>query len=424
MTLAVAGLNHHTSPVEVRERLAFPQKKLEPALLQLHAQLGGGGAVILSTCNRVELYLYHEAPQVSLAEQAIRFLSAFHQLPPESFRNHLYLYENDKAVAHLFRVASSLDSMVVGEAQVLGQVHEAYLAAQSAQTTCKVINALFQRAFSVAKKVRSETSVGSGHVSVSSVAVDLAASIFAELDGKTVLVAGSGETAALTLRHLVARGAVHVLVVNRNPGKARAVAEPYGGEAITFDDLPNHLHRADIIIGSTSAPHFVLRPRHFEGALRKRAYKPVFAIDIAVPRDIEPAVGDIDNVYLYDMDDLEQVAQENLAARREEMERGLAIVERESAQFLEWTRGVLTEPALLSMTEEMHAIRERELKRTLAALPGLTEEQRAEIEQLANRIVKQILNRPLKHIKREAGHHDPNIVIHLARRFFGLDEAL
>ena len=424
MTLAVAGLNHNTSPVEVRERLAFPQKKMQQALLQLHQQLGGGGAVILSTCNRVELYLHHERPEVSLGEQAIRFLSAFHGISPESFRNHLYVHENEKAVAHLFRVSASLDSLVVGEAQVLGQVHEAYLAAQSAQTTNKVVNALFQRAFSVAKKVRSETFIGSGHVSVSSIAVDLAASIFMELAGKTVLVVGSGETAALTLRHLVAHGARHVLVVNRNLDKARALAEPYSGEAITFDQLHDHLHRADIVISSTAAPHFVLHPRHFSEALQQRAHRPMFAIDIAVPRDIEPAVAEVDNVYLYDMDDLEQVAEENLATRREEMTRGLAIVERETAQFIAWRRGLLAEPALRSMTEELHAIRERELKRTLAALPDLTEEQRGEVERLASRIVKQILNRPLTHIKREAAHHDPNIVIHLARRFFGIDEAL
>ena len=423
MSLIVSGLNHHTSPVELREPLAFPARTLPTALAEAHNALDQAGVVILSTCNRVEVYAHHDQLAPAKLHEGVRsFLATWHQIAEDTFGGHLYEHEGQQAVGHLFRVASSLDSMVVGEPQVLGQVHDAYLAAQAAQTTNKVLNALFQRAFSVAKRVRSESGIGAGKVSISSVAVDLAASIFMELSGKTVLVVGSGEMAELTLRSLSERGAGTVLVANRSPEKARVLADSCGGEAVAFGDLPAHLHLADIIISSTAAPHFVLHPQHFETALRNRDQAPMFVIDIAVPRDVDPAVAELDNVYLYDVDDLEAVVAENVKARRDEIDRCLALVDDAVRQFGLWKQGLAAEPTILSVSEELNAIREEELAKSLAALPDLTDDQRQEVRYLTERLVKRILQRPMKEIKQEIGHHDPGIVLHLVRRIFGLGD--
>lgn len=423
MSLVVAGLNHRTSPVELRERLAFPAASLPQALLRLRRMASGAGAVILSTCNRVEFYLHHAVPAEELFQAVRAFLSQWHGVAESEFEHALYERDGREAAGHLFRVASSLDSLVVGEVQILGQVHDAYLAALSEQASDKVLNALFQRAFSVAKRIRSQTSIGAGKVSVSSVAVDLAASIFTGLEGKTVLVVGSGETAELTLRSLVERGAGRVLIANRNPERANAVAEVYGGRPVPFDGLARFLPEADIVISATAAPRFVLYPADFAAALRQRRQAPMFVIDIAVPRDVDPAAGRLDNVYLYDIDDLEYVVSQNVEVRRKEVETCMALVDQEVDQFMGWIDGLAAEPTIVSMAEELHAIRERELEKTLAALPGLSDKQRQEITRLTERIVRAILQRPMKHIKQEIGHHDPGTVIHLVKRLFGIEES-
>ena len=422
MSLVVVGLSHHTSPVALREQMAFSADALPTALAHLHKQLDGAGVVILSTCNRVEVYVHHPGDTEELYTEIRAFLSESHGLPEVQFQEALYEFDGNEAVGHLFRVTSSLDSLVVGESQILGQVHDAYLAAQAAQTTDKVINALFQKAFAVAKRVRTQSSIGAGKVSVSSVAVDLAVSIFTELSEKTVMVVGSGEMAELTLQSLVSQGVRQVLVLNRNADRAERVAAQYGGEAVAFSELDRHLHRADIVISSTAAPRFVLHPESFQGALKQRAQLPMFVIDIAVPRDVEPGVADIDNVYLYNIDDLEEVVAQNLETRRDEIEHSMTIVNRGLEQFLKWMTGLAAEPTLTSMAEELDAIRERELEKTLRTLPDLTEKQRDEVAYLTERIVKNILRRPMAEIKQEIGHHDPHTVIHLVRRMFGLKE--
>jgi glutamyl-tRNA reductase len=422
MNLVVVGLSHHTSPLELRERLAFSNAELPSALLRLHKGLGGAGVVILSTCNRVEIYTHHTMEPDELRKEIRFFLSESHCVPEEAFRDALYEYENREAVGHLFRVASSLDSMVVGEVQILGQVHDAYIAAQAEQTADKVIHALFQKAFTVAKNVRTQTTIGEGKVSVSSVAVDLAESIFQTLSGKTVMVIGSGEMAELTLKSLVSRGVRSVLIVNRNAERARALAEPYNGEAIAFEELNNHLHRAEIVMSATAAPRFILHPPSFHHALKLRGQQPMFVIDIAVPRDVDPSVAEIDNVYLYNIDDLEHVVAENLELRRKEIDRSMELVEHGVNQFMQWKDTLVAEPTFVSMTEELNTIRERELERTLKALPDLTETQRQEVAALSKRIVKNILQRSMVEIKHEIGHHDPHTVLHLVKRFFGLRE--
>ncbi len=423
MSLVVVGLNHQTSPLELRERLVFSEKALPQALLRLHKELGGAGVVILSTCNRVEAYANSPSDTSELAEGIRRFLSAWHGIEETAFNDMLYEHDDDNAAGHLFRVAASLDSLVVGETQILGQVHDAYLLAKSEQTTDKIINALFQRAFSVAKEVRTKTGVGAGKVSVSSVAVDLATSIFMELEGKTVLVIGSGDMGELTLQSLVAHGAARVLVANRSQEHARVLAEARGGEPMGLSDLRHHLHRADIVISSTASPEFILEPKDFQEALKRRGQAPVCVIDIAVPRDINPDVGLLDNVYLYNVDDLKRVVAQNLEARRKAVEEGLAIVERGMGQFGDWLRSLVAEPAIRSMAGELEAIRSREVEKTLSALPELTEKQREEIDRLSKRLVNNILQRPMSGLKREIAHHDPKTVLHLVKRLFGLEDS-
>jgi len=423
MSLVVVGISHHTCPVEMREKLGFTRDSLPQALMHLNNQFEGGGAIVLNTCNRVEIYLHHPLDGHELARQLKTFLSEWHNVPEAEFVGHTYEYYGRETAGHLFRVASSLDSLVLGEAQILGQVHEAYLLAQAAQTTDKVLHVLFQQAFSVAKLVRSSTSIGAGKVSVSSVAVDLAASIFMDLGGKTVMVVGSGDVAELTLRSLVGRGVKNVLIANRHPDRAEALATTFNGEPVPFESLRDHLHRADIVISTTAAPRFVLHPEDFQHAMPRRNHAPMFVIDIAVPRDVDPAAGHLDNVYVYDIDDLEKVVNENMEARRREMDQCLALVERETDKFMRWLGGLAAEPAILSMSEELHAIRERELQKTLAALGDLTPRQREEVAYLTQRIVNSILQRPMTHIKHEIGHHDPGTVIHLVKRLFGIEES-
>ena len=422
MSLVVVGANHQTCPLAVREKLAFSPGSLPMVLPRLSKHLGGVGAVILSTCNRVEVYAHHPDEAGILYEKIEGFLAEEKGLVPETFRGMLYRLQGREAVLHLFRVASSLDSLVVGEAEILGQVHGAYGAAQGAETTDKVINALFQRAFSAAKDIRTDTKIGLGKVSVSSVAVDLAVSIFRDLNQAGVMVLGSGEMGESTLRSLLAQGAGRVFVVNRNLERARELAERHGGEALGFEVMPGHLHEADIIICSTAAPHYVLRPGHLIDSLARRAHRPVFLIDIAVPRNVDPTVRGLENVYLYDIDDLKEVVRENVAARHEELDRCHRIVERQADQFMRWVGGSIADPAILSMTEELNAIRERELQRTLEALPDLTEEQRQEVCHLSERLVKRILQRSASELKQEVRHHDPGFVLHLVRRLFGLEE--
>ena len=422
MSLVVAGLSHHTSDLALRERLAFPEEAVPKALMELRRDIDGAGAVILSTCNRSEIYAHHEMDPKALLAALRAFLARWHGLPDARFASALYGLSGREAVGHLFRVASSLDSLVVGEGQILGQVHDAYQVAHAEQATDKVINALFQKAFSVAKKVRDQSNIGSGKVSISSVAVDLAVSIFMDLSGKTVMVIGSGEMGELTLKSLVSRGVGHVMVVNRSLESAQFLAASYDGEATALDAIEDHLHRADIVISSTAAPGILLHADHFQRALRRRNSEPMFVIDIAVPRDIDPAVNAIDNVYLYDLDDLQEVAGRNMEARRAEVDRCLLMVDDGAEQFVKWLDSLAAEPTIKSLSAGLHAIRERELAKTLDALPGADAKTRAEIEYLTKRIVNNILQQPMSQLKQEVHHEDAGSVLQLVKRLFGLKE--
>ena len=423
MSLVAVGLSHHTSPLELRERLAFPANTIPGALLALRKRCEDAGAVLLSTCNRVEIYMNHAAPPETLHAEIRAFLAQWHGIPESEFGHALYACSGRETAGHLFRVTSSLDSLVVGEVQILGQVHDAYLQSQAKQCTDKIIHGLFQRAFIVAKQVRTQTSIGAGKVSVSSVAVDLAVSIFKDLAGKTVMVVGSGEMAELTLKNLIKNGAHGVLVANRSPERARKLAEDYAGEALPFEELRDHLYRADIVVSTTAAPRTILHAPDFQHALKRRGHEPMLVVDIAVPRDVDADAGQLDNVYLYNVDDLEQVANKNLEARRKETDAAMVWVEDGVDRFMQWMAGLAAEPTITSMSEKLDQIREQELIKTLEALPDLSEKQRQEIDYLTQRIVRTILQRPMTSIKHEIDHHDPHTVLHLVKRLFGIEES-
>lgn len=424
MSLVVTGISHHGSDVALREQLMFSAESLPKALAQLRNRIEDAGVVILSTCNRSEIYVNHAGTATDLHRDIRRFLSDWHDLPEHEFQDAVYEHDGKETVRHLFRVTSSLDSLVVGESQIQGQVHDAYLQAHTEQTTDKVLNALFQKSFSIAKRVRSQSKIGVGKVSVSSVAVDLAASVFIDLSDKTVMVIGSGETGALTLKHLIERGVGKVIVVNRTLERAQELAEAYRGEAVSLAELEQHLARADIVISATGSQDFVLKKEHFQRALRERSKRPMFVIDIAVPRDVAPEVNEIDNVYVYDMDDLQEAADANLESRRNEVERCLEIVDTGADQFWKWYRALIAEPTIVSLTAELNAVRERELAKTLATLPDLSEKQREEVTYLTKRIVNNMIQRPLTQLKREVSEHeDHGSVLQLVRRLFGLKES-
>ena len=422
MSLVVSGLNHRTSELALRERLLFAEDALPKALKSLRASVEDAGVVILSTCNRSEVYVNHAGNAPDLHREIREFLSQWHNIATDEFAPALYEYEGRETVGHLFRVASSLDSLVVGEQQILGQVHDAYTAAHREQATDKIINAAFQKAFTVAKRVRSLTSIGEGKVSVSSVAVDLAVSIFTELSGETVLVIGSGEMGEQTLKHLLERGVARVIVANRTIANAEALARQCNGEAIALDALEGRLHEADIVISSTGAPGFLLSAEQLQWALKRRAQKPMFLIDIAVPRDVDPAANQLDNVYLYTIDDLQEVANKNVEARRDEIDRGLELVDAGVEQFWRWLRGLAAEPTIVSLSRELDGIRARELEKSLAHLESLTPEQRAEVEYLTRRIVNNILQKPLAQLKQDVHEEEHISVLQTVRRLFGLKE--
>lgn len=423
MTIALIGVNHRHSPLEVRERLALGNEGLPVALGTLKSCFPEGGVVLLSTCNRVEAYVSSPEPASDIFETVRNFLAESSRIPESELREYLYEHAGRDAVSHLFRVTSSLDSMVVGEGQILGQVHDAFLLAQQTGSVEKVCSALFQRAFKVAKEVRTRTGISEGKVSVASVAVDLAVSIFMDLRDKTALLVGSGETAELALKSLMSRGVGQVILANRTLENAHALAEAYHGEAIGLDQLDAHLHRADIVISSTAAREPVLKAEHFQRALRTRNQEPMLAIDIAVPRDIDREVDRMNNVYLYTIDDLQQVAEENLNQRREAAIEAERIIAREVDAFAGWQQRLFAQPTIVGMTQELNAIRERELERTLAMLPDLTDKQREEVEYLTKRIVNKILQRPMTQLKAEVAEaEDHHRIVHLVKRLFGIEE--
>ncbi len=400
MQLALVGLSHKTAPVEIRERLAFSNDALRSALTSLVDRRAVNEAMILSTCNRVEVVA--ESPDDRLIRD---FICEFHQISHDSVSTHLYSYRNVDAIRHVFRVTASLDSMVIGEPQILGQVKEAFRIAMDAGTVGMHLSALMNRAFAVAKKVRSETGISQSAVSVSYAAVELARKIFGDLSGKTVMIIGASKMGELAAKHLRRAGASSVLVTNRTFERAVELAKVFEGAAVPFEHFTDHMAGADIVITSTGAPHFIIGKNLAEQVIHRRKNKPIFFIDIAVPRDIDPAVNQIDNAFLYDIDDLQQVIDANLQERFKEARRAEQIVDDEVEAFClkMQTRDVV--PTIVQLRESLEKVRRDEIERNRRHLKDLSPEQQAAVDQITKSIVNKILHPPIEQLKQMA--HDP-----------------
>ena len=424
MTIVLTGLSHHSSPLALRERLILPPEQLSNVLAMLHGQLGAeSGVIILTTCNRIEVYACAKQPPEVLHRRITTFLGVINRLAESEFADFLYHHSNVDAVNHLFRVASSLDSMVVGENEIMGQLQQAYEAARTTGTLNRTLGVLLQRALKCGKKVRAETQIGSGKVSVASVAVDLAESILKDLSGRTAMIVGSGQISELALKSLVEHGVGKVMVLNRTLEHAQVLAGRYKGEAIILDALPCHLHRADIVISSTGASGLILRRSDFERAIDQRGRAPMFVIDIAVPRDIEREAAHVDNVYCYDMDDLQGMAERNLRNRQNEIGACEAIIDDEVQGYLAWRMRLNMEPLIVELMQTYNGIREQEVNRTLSRLADISPEAKQEIENCTKRIVNNLLHNPIRAIKNASVENHTEALMDLAQRLFGIGEA-
>ena len=419
----VVGLNYRTAPVEVRERFALSEADLPQALASFKATAGIREGVIVSTCNRTELYAVADRPM--LCGYSIRsFMERWFGLPRQQFNRFLYMYEDGQAVEHLFRVACGLDSMVLGETQILGQVRNAFLLAQRQGTTGTIFNRLFKQAITLAKRAHHATSIGENAVSVSYAAVELGRRIFRRFDGKRVMLVGAGKMGALAARHLQAHGATDIVVANRTLDRARELAETFGGVAKPLDELPALLQSVDIVISSTNAPGQLITAEMVRAATADRTGRPLVLIDIAVPRDIDPGCADVPGVFLYDIDDLEGIVEDNLAKRRQDSEVIGAMIAEEREAFAQWTATLSVQPVIRSLQEKAAAIHEATVQSLLQKLPGLDERQEEKIRKLTKSMISQLLREPIVRLKDMATEGRGESAARLLAELFALGDAV
>jgi glutamyl-tRNA reductase len=402
MKILLTGLNHKTAPVELRERLAIAPEKLADETRALLSHPGILEGLILSTCNRVELLVCYEGTEPELA----LYLNEHFSVDSQSLLPHLYEHHQADAVRHLFRVAASLDSMVVGEPQILGQVKESYTAARSVGAVGGNLERLLQSALAAAKKVRTETQIGSSSVSIASVAVDLARKIFGSLEGKRVLLVGAGKMSELAARHLMQQGAGSLLIANRTHERALHLARKFSGHVVRFDDLHDRADEADILITSTGSPEFIFRTPHAQQFLHRRRNRPMFFIDIAVPRDVDPEINRLDGIFLYDIDDLQSVTVSNLSTRTREAERAEAILEQELLRYQRRIETLDVVPTLVDLQATAEDMRQAELRRAQSRLQSLTAVQQAAVEALTRGLMNKFLHQPLQALKAAAREGD------------------
>jgi len=415
------GMNHETAPVALRECLAKESANTDLALATIRELACIKEGLFLSTCNRVETLFTTE--EVGEAKSAITsLLSRLGGIPEETFSSVLFIYEDMGAVRHIFRVASSLDSMVVGEPQILGQIKDAYYQAIREKTSGVILNRLMHRAFHVAKRVRTETGISDAAVSVSYAAVELAKKIFHDLKGRQVLLIGAGEMAELAARHLLRQGVGSIRVANRTFHRAVQVAELFQGSPVSYEEISGQLLEVDIVVSSTASPEYVVTREQVKGSLRKRRNRPLFFIDIAVPRDVEPRVNDLDNVYVYDIDDLKGVIQINMAQRQQEAVKAERIVEEEVIKFEKWLNTLEVVPTIISLKEKAESVRQAELKKSLTSLTALNSTQLEMLEKLTLSITEKIINDPILVLKQKADRPTREMYLDIARRLFKLDE--
>lgn len=417
MSLIALGLNHRTAPVEVRERLAFSPEALPGALDQIRQVDGVNEAAIISTCNRTEIYCDIVKPS---EREIVNWFREFHRLPAENVEPYLFRHSNGEAVRHLLRVATGLDSLVLGEPQILGQVKTAFLEAQRSGVLGSHLNRLFQHAFTVAKQIRTDTAIGSSPVSVAFAAVSLARQIFGDFNRRTALLIGAGETIELALRHLHGNGIGRVIIANRTRERARLLAETVEGEAIELTAIPEALPKADIVISSTASPLPILGKGAVERALKQRKHKPMFMVDIAVPRDIEPEVSELDDVFLYTVDDLEEVIQENLESRREAAAQAEEIIDTQVEHFMQWLRSLDSVGTIKNFRTDAERTK-AEVRAQAGRLLSQGRPADEVLDYLANTLTQKLIHKPTARL-REAGRQGHSEIIEAARELFAIKD--
>ena len=418
--IVLLGLNHKTAPIELRECIAFSPDQTAAALVHLKNEPVVSEVLLFSTCNRVEVLLVTEHISEAV-DTAKRLIGRFNQIDLSEFENVLYIHTGDQAVRHIFRVASSLDSMVVGEPQILGQIKQAYRLATQQRTAGVVLNRLFHRAFFVAKRIRSETGIGGHAVSISYAAIELGRKIFGSLEGKKVLLIGAGEMAELAVAHLIRNRVGDILVTNRTFERAVELSRRFRGSPIKFEEMLTSLSDVDIVISSTGAPEFVVKREQLKGVLRKRRSRPLFFIDIAVPRDIDPQINRLSNTYVYDIDDLKGVIDENIEDRQREAIKGERIVEEAVVNFRRWYDSLDVVPTIKALRKKLEGIAAVEVKKTLLA-DGMSDEGRQAVERMTQALINKILHDPTDVLKRNGCRGGRSAYLDITRKLFKLDE--
>jgi glutamyl-tRNA reductase len=419
MKLLLTGLSHHTAPVEVRERLAIPETALAGAIARLRIHASADEVMILSTCNRVEIAV--TAPDNVPIESLRGFLALNNGSDPASLGPYLYELADRDAIRHLFRVAASLDSMVVGEPQILGQMKAAYAAARECGSLHGILDDVLTRAFGVAKRVRNETEIGRSAVSVSYAAVELARQIFGDLKGKTVLIAGAGKMSELAARHLHRSGCERIFVTNRTRARAEEMAALFDGEVIDYDGWKPRLAEMDIVLTSSGAPDYILRRDEMKRALGQRRNRPMFVIDIAVPRNVEPAVNELENVFLYDIDDLGRAVEQNIKARQKEAEEAELIIDGEIERLIGRWKAREVAPVLVKLQQQLEELARAEMERVRGKLGDLTQQQEDALSAYTRGLLNKIAHGPLTEIRRAAAQPEGEEVIALIRRMFRME---
>jgi len=421
MEILLLGLNYKTAPVEIREKFTFSDDSTPRALHLLSQTKSIVECVILGTCNRTEVYVVCD--QLHTGRFYTRnFLAEWFGVDKQAFESHLYIKENDEAIEHLFQVTCGLDSMVVGETQILGQVRDAFLLAQQYETTGTVFNTLFKQAVTLAKKAHTETGIGQNAVSVSYAAIELGKKIFGSFAGKQVLILGAGKMSELTAKHLHANGAAHVRVANRTLERARLLAEKFQGDACTMEQLDDALQAADIVISSTGATGYVVTKERLKPIMKMRKARPLFMIDIAVPRDLDPRLHELDNVYLYDIDDLEGIVQSNLAERSKEADVIKTMIADEMVAFKSWFQTLGVVPLISALRDKASAIHGDAMRKIENKLPNLTEKELHVIRKHTKGIISQLLHDPVVRLKELAVEKSGDEVLDIFSTIFALEE--
>jgi glutamyl-tRNA reductase len=420
MKLAVTGLNHTTAPVEVRERLAFDPARLTEVAAELRRIPGLNENVILSTCNRVEIAVTAE-DSLDVRGMLEEFLSGYHRVSRDWLRPFLYYLADRDAIRHIYRVAASLDSMVVGEPQILGQLKDAYEIAKSAGSVNGFLDSVLTSAFRVAKRVRSETEIGQSAVSVSYAAVELARQIFGSLAGHKVMLVGAGKMSELAARHLIRAGVAEILVTNRSPERARQMSEVFQGRVIDYTGFVDALPDVDVVITSSGAPHYILHNGDMQRVLAARRNRPMFLIDIAVPRNIDPAVNELDNIFLYDIDDLQKVVESNRKVRESEAELAERIIGEEIARLEARLRQRGAAPLIVGLQQQLESIRRAELDRARNKLGSLTPQQMEAVDAVTRGLINKIAHGPIAELRRLSADNESQDAIEALRRAFRLD---